>query len=82
VPIEGGERRRRPSCVWPHAKKVARGARWHTARWRRPEAAAVRRPEEREPRVDRVGLDWAMNWAIFGKFQRKSRPAAKATGPN
>jgi hypothetical protein len=82
APIEGGERRRRPSGVQPHAEEVARGARWHAVRWRRPEAAAVRHPEEGEPWVGRAGLEWAANWSIFGKFQRKSRPTAKATRPN
>jgi hypothetical protein len=82
APIEGGERRRRPSDIRPHAEEVARCTWWHAAQCRRPETAAVRRPEEGEPLVGRAGLERATNWAIFGKFQRKSRPVAKAIGQN
>jgi hypothetical protein len=38
---EGVERRRRPSDVQSHAEDVAGGARWRTARWRRPKEAAA-----------------------------------------
>jgi hypothetical protein len=61
APIEGGERRRMPSDVRPHAEEEARGEWWHATRWRRPEAAAVRHPEDGEPRVGRAGLEWATN---------------------
>jgi hypothetical protein len=71
APIEGGERRRRPSGVQSLVEEVAGGARWRSG---------VQRKER--PRVGRAGLEWATNWAGFEKFQRKSRRAAKATELN
>jgi hypothetical protein len=47
-----------------------------------PKGAAVQRPEEGEtPGGSVLGRKAAVAWADFGKFERKSRWAAKATEP-
>jgi hypothetical protein len=49
----------------------------------RPKEAAVQHPEEGETSGGSVlGRKAAVAWADFGKFERKSRRAAKATRPN
>jgi hypothetical protein len=83
VPVEGGEKRRRPSSVRSRAEEVAGGTRRCATRWRRPKEAVVRRPEEGETLGGPVlGRKDAVAWADFGKFQRKSRWTTKAIGLN
>jgi hypothetical protein len=68
APIEGGQRRRRLSGVWPRAEDVDGGAR--VAWWRRPKEAVVRRPEEGE-------TPGGPSWAGVGCEQGRLREIPK-----
>jgi hypothetical protein len=45
APIEGGEKRRRPSSIRSRAEEVGRGARRRVAWWHRPKEEAVQHLE-------------------------------------